>query len=248
MRNSKGGRSPGSWRGLPLFGDSCARPEPPRRDADEALEVAGELALVREAGAGGQLRQEAVTVSWQELLGPLDAAGEDVLVRRQPGGPLELPGVVVGAEAGGLSPLLQAPAAGHRVACEQIPMLVGLAGQLQFGHARIGVVAGINDVLAVRVGATGFEPSQHRCLAAVIPAQVSSAQASFCAPRSDTPKGITAKRTDSPSPGGRAWGALGIDNEALDRVIGTGRGELEGQALTAWSLDGRSVFCLGPGT
>jgi len=81
MRNGKGGRSPVSWRDLPLFGDSCARPELPRRDADEALEVAGELALVREAGAGGQLRQEAVTVSLLELLRPLDAAGENVLVR-----------------------------------------------------------------------------------------------------------------------------------------------------------------------
>jgi hypothetical protein len=35
---------------VPL-GDSCERPELPRRHADEALEVMGELAPVREAGA-----------------------------------------------------------------------------------------------------------------------------------------------------------------------------------------------------
>jgi hypothetical protein len=63
-----------------------------------------------------------------------------------------------------------------------------------------------------------------------------AAEQGSCARRSDTPKEITAKRTDSPSPGGRTWGALGIDHEALDRAIGTGRGELEGQALTAGSL------------
>jgi hypothetical protein len=40
-----------------LLGDSCGRPELPRRDADEALEVMGELALVREAGAQSDLRQ-----------------------------------------------------------------------------------------------------------------------------------------------------------------------------------------------
>src|SRR5262249_59377480 len=32
------------------LGVSCGLPEPSRRDADEALEVLGELALVREAG------------------------------------------------------------------------------------------------------------------------------------------------------------------------------------------------------
>ena len=40
-----------------LLGDSCGHPELPRRDADEALEVMAELALVREAGTGGDLRQ-----------------------------------------------------------------------------------------------------------------------------------------------------------------------------------------------
>ena len=83
-----------------LLGDSCGRPELPGRDADEALEVMRELALVREAGAGGDLRQGQVGSCLQELPGPLDAAHDDVLVRRQPGGRLEPPGKVVGAEAG----------------------------------------------------------------------------------------------------------------------------------------------------
>jgi hypothetical protein len=60
------------------------------RDADDALEVMGELALIREAGAGRDICQGEVTVLLQELLRPLDAAQDDVLVRRQPGGPLEL--------------------------------------------------------------------------------------------------------------------------------------------------------------
>jgi hypothetical protein len=49
----------------------------PRRDADEALEVIGDLSLAE--------------VALQPLLGPLDAAGEDILVRRRPGGSPELP-------------------------------------------------------------------------------------------------------------------------------------------------------------
>src|SRR5215469_3470608 len=67
-----------------LLGDSCGRTELPRRDAHEALEVMGELALVREAGVRGDLRQGQVAVALEELLGPLDAAHYDVLVRRQP--------------------------------------------------------------------------------------------------------------------------------------------------------------------
>src|SRR5215469_12027976 len=91
------GRSAVSWRGLSVLGDSCGHPELARRDADEAFEVIGELALVPEAGVRGHLRQGQVASSLQELLGPLDAAGNDVLVRRQAGGSLELPGEVVGA-------------------------------------------------------------------------------------------------------------------------------------------------------
>src|SRR5262249_47742616 len=50
-----------SWRNLRFLSGS-ARPELPRRDADEALEVVGELALVREAGAGGDLRQGEIAI------------------------------------------------------------------------------------------------------------------------------------------------------------------------------------------
>src|SRR5262249_58881112 len=49
-------RSAVSWRGLSVLGDSCGHPELPRRDADYALEVMRELALVREAGVRGHLR------------------------------------------------------------------------------------------------------------------------------------------------------------------------------------------------
>src|SRR5262245_9008058 len=51
----------------------------------------GELALVREPGAGGDLRQGQDRPSLQQLPGPLDPAQDDVLVRRQPGRRLELP-------------------------------------------------------------------------------------------------------------------------------------------------------------
>src|SRR5215468_2036464 len=66
-----------------------------------------ELALVREAGVRGNLRQGEVASGLQELLGPLDAARNDVLVRRQPGGRLEPPREVAGAEMGRCRHLLQ---------------------------------------------------------------------------------------------------------------------------------------------
>src|SRR6516165_10226493 len=68
------GRSAVSWRGLSVLGDSCGHPELPRRDADYALEVVGELALVREAGVRRHLRQGQIRPCLQELPGPLDAA------------------------------------------------------------------------------------------------------------------------------------------------------------------------------
>ena len=55
--------------------------------------------MVREARARGDFRQGEVALA-QELLHPLDAAGDDVLVRRQPRGGLEPPGEVVEAEVG----------------------------------------------------------------------------------------------------------------------------------------------------
>src|SRR5262249_51538369 len=90
-----------------FLGGSYARPELPRGDADYALEVMGELALIREPGVRSDLRQGQFGSGLQELPGPLDAAQDDVLVRRQPGGPLELPDEVVGAEAGDRGQLLQ---------------------------------------------------------------------------------------------------------------------------------------------
>src|SRR5258708_29251721 len=66
-----------------------------------------ELALVREAGVRGDLRQGKVRSCLHELLGPLDAAHNDVLVRRQSSGCLELPCEVAEVEAGDRSPLLQ---------------------------------------------------------------------------------------------------------------------------------------------
>src|SRR5262245_66672934 len=100
MTESYGGRFGVSWCDLRSLGDPCGRPELPRRDADEPLEVAGELALVRESDARGDLRQGEFVALSQEVLGPLDAAGDDVPVRRQPGGRLEPPREVVGAEMG----------------------------------------------------------------------------------------------------------------------------------------------------
>src|SRR5262245_2316868 len=110
MKNGKGDEVPFSWRDLRRFVGSYARPELSRRDADQALEGMGELALVREAGAYRDLRQGEVRVLLQELLGPLDAAPEDVLVRRRPGRRLELPREVVGAEMGRRRDLFQGQA------------------------------------------------------------------------------------------------------------------------------------------
>jgi hypothetical protein len=70
----------------------------------------GERALVREAGARGDGRQGKVAFGLQEPLGPLDAAGDEVLVRRRSGGRLEQPREAVGAEAGDRRHLLQARA------------------------------------------------------------------------------------------------------------------------------------------
>ena len=61
--------------------------------------MAGELALVVEAGLCCDLGQGGVGPCSQEVLGPLDAARDDVLVGRQPRRCLELPSKVVGIEA-----------------------------------------------------------------------------------------------------------------------------------------------------
>jgi hypothetical protein len=56
------------------------------------------------------LAQGEVRAGLQELLSPLDAAGDEVLVRRQPGGRRELPREVVDAEMGDGSQLPQSQA------------------------------------------------------------------------------------------------------------------------------------------
>src|SRR6516164_4463183 len=109
MSNGKVGRSGVSSRDLRLLGDSCGHLELSRRDADEALEVKTEHALARETGVRGDLRKWKVA-TLQKQLSPLDAAHDDELVRRQPGGRLELPREVVGAEAGDHGHLLQGQA------------------------------------------------------------------------------------------------------------------------------------------
>ena len=74
MGNGKGGRSGLSWRDLRPLGDSCGHPELPGRDADEALEVLGKLALVRETGVRGDLRRGQAVSCLREVLGPFDVA------------------------------------------------------------------------------------------------------------------------------------------------------------------------------
>ena len=106
--NDKEGVLPFIGRTCGLLGDSCGSAELSWRNPDDALEMVGELALVGEAGAGGDLRQRKVA-SLKESLGPFNAAYNDVLVRRQPGGHLELPREVVDAETGDGGQLLHPP-------------------------------------------------------------------------------------------------------------------------------------------
>jgi hypothetical protein len=53
-------------------------------DADEPLEVAGEVALVPEPGSDGDLGQREVIPAPQQLLGAFDAADDDVLMGGKP--------------------------------------------------------------------------------------------------------------------------------------------------------------------
>jgi hypothetical protein len=73
-----------------FLGDACGSAELARRDADDALEVMGEVAVIREADARRDLGQGEVLVGVQELLRPRDTACDDVLVRRHAGGRGEL--------------------------------------------------------------------------------------------------------------------------------------------------------------
>src|SRR5262245_39008264 len=99
MRNGKGDEVPFSWRDLRRFVGSYARPELPRRDAEEALEVIGELALIREPGVCGDLRQGQFGSGFEELPGPLDAAQDvdavEAMVADVQGGTAVLAGVAL---------------------------------------------------------------------------------------------------------------------------------------------------------
>jgi hypothetical protein len=65
-----------------LLRDSCRKPKLSRRDADDPLEVKRKMALVCEAGPERNLRQAELAVSLQELLRSVNAARDQILVRR----------------------------------------------------------------------------------------------------------------------------------------------------------------------
>src|SRR5260221_11096512 len=65
------------------------------------------MALVREADAECDLRQAELAICPEEVLRSFNAARDHILVRRQPGGRLELAREVIGAEMNHGSHLLQ---------------------------------------------------------------------------------------------------------------------------------------------
>src|SRR3954452_3940900 len=89
-----------SMMSLRPLGGSCRLTKTAGRHTDEPLEVSGKLALVREPGTPGHLRQGEVAVLLQDLPRSLDASRDDELIRRQPGRRPELPREVVRAETG----------------------------------------------------------------------------------------------------------------------------------------------------
>src|SRR5262249_20011666 len=78
---------------------SCGLSELTGRDTDETLEVLAEVTLIREPDVHGDLRKRQIA-HLQKFLGPLDATRDDVPMRGQSGGHLELTREVVGAESG----------------------------------------------------------------------------------------------------------------------------------------------------
>jgi len=75
-----------------LLGDSCGTPKLLWRNADDPLKMKAKMALIREAGAQRDLCQGELAVCSQEVLRSFNTARDHILVRRQPGGCLELPG------------------------------------------------------------------------------------------------------------------------------------------------------------
>jgi hypothetical protein len=70
---------------LAHFQAVVASPELSRRDADDPLEVGGELALVREADPECDLNQTEAAICAQEVLSPLNPPPNYILMWRQPG-------------------------------------------------------------------------------------------------------------------------------------------------------------------
>ena len=93
--------------GVLLLRDSCGTQKLSWRDADDPLKLKAKMALIREAGAERDLGQAEPAVCPQEVLRSFNAACDYILVRRQPGGRLELAREVIGAEMGDGSHLLQ---------------------------------------------------------------------------------------------------------------------------------------------
>src|SRR5262245_58047543 len=95
---STGAAGAGLGASCGFLGDSCGCAEATGRDADDALEVMGELALIREADTRGNLDERQVGLALEKLSRPFDATGDDVLVWCQSRGRLEPARKVVGAE------------------------------------------------------------------------------------------------------------------------------------------------------
>src|SRR5262249_21756944 len=97
--NGKRVAVPLSWRDLRRFVGSYARSGLPQGDADYALEVIGELALISEPGVRGDLRQGQFGSGFEELPGPLDAAQDvdavEAMVADVQGGTAVLAGVAL---------------------------------------------------------------------------------------------------------------------------------------------------------
>src|SRR5262249_944987 len=87
-----------SLTGLRMFNRFLRKSKTVWASRRHPLKLKAKMALVREAGAKRDLGQAEFAVCPQEVLRLFDAARDHILVRRQPGGRLELPREVKGAE------------------------------------------------------------------------------------------------------------------------------------------------------
>ena len=83
------------------------KPKLSRCDTDEPFKVKGKLALVREADAERDIHQAELAICPQEVLRSFNAARDQILVQRQPGGRFELACEAIGADTNDGSHLLQ---------------------------------------------------------------------------------------------------------------------------------------------